>query len=99
MARLQKEDRRVMTATWDLYGKELINERPQDFVTLVLPGARYLGRRESQYQTREIRLDRLIEVEYQRKRLLMNIERQVRRETKTGIPLLHSSLEAMKEDE
>lgn len=53
-----------MTATWDLFVKDLVRERPQDFATLVLPGSPYIGRRESQYQMREVRLDRLIEVEY-----------------------------------
>lgn len=53
-----------MTATWDLYAKDLLRERPQDFVELILPGARYIARHESQFQMREIRLDRLIEVEY-----------------------------------
>lgn len=88
-----------MTATWDLYVKELVNERPQDFATLVLPRARYLGRRESQYQTREIRLDRLIEVEYKGEDLLINFELQVKRDPKMGTRLLRYSLEATEEYE
>ena len=88
-----------MTATWDLYVKELVNERPQDFATLVLPGARYLGRRESQYQIREIRLDRLIEVEYEGEKLLINVELQVKRDPKMGTRLLRYGLEATEEYE
>lgn len=86
-----------MTATWDLYAKDLLTERPQDFATLVLPGSRYIGRHESQYQMREIRLDRLIEVEYHGYRLLINVELQSTKDTKIGVRLLEYSLEAMAE--
>lgn len=88
-----------MTATWDLYAKDLLTERPQDFATLVLPGSRYIGRHESQYQMREIRLDRLIEVEYHGYRLLINVELQSTKDTKIGVRLLEYSLEAMAEYE
>ncbi|MGH2508275.1 MAG: hypothetical protein ACRDHZ_12865, partial [Ktedonobacteraceae bacterium] len=86
-----------MAATWDLYAKDLLNERPQDFATLVLPGSRYIGRHESQYQMREVRLDRLIEVEYCKKRVLINFELQATKDTKIGKRLLKYSLEAMDE--
>jgi predicted transposase YdaD len=88
-----------MTATWDLFVKDLVRERPQDFATLILPGSRYIGRRESQYQMREIRMDRLIEVELEGVRLLINFEIQATKDGKMGIRLLRYSLEAMDEYE
>ncbi len=88
-----------MTITWDLYAKDLLKERPQDFVELVLPGARYITRHESQYQMREIRLDRLIEVEYEGERFLINVEIQASKDKKIGRRLLRYSLEAMDEYE
>jgi len=86
-----------MTATWDLYAKDLLRERPQDFVELILPGARYIARRESQFQMREIRLDRLIEVEYCERRMLLNLELQASRDPRMGIRLLRYSLAALEE--
>ena len=86
-----------MTATWDLYAKDLLTARPQDFAELVLPGSRYIGRRESQYQMREVRLDRLIEVEYCGQRFLINVEIQASRDRKIGRRLLKYSLEALDE--
>lgn len=88
-----------MTATWDLYAKDLLRERPQDFATLVLPGSRYIGRRESQYQMREVRLDRLIEVEYFGERLLINVEIQAAKDKKMARRLLRYCLEALDEYE
>lgn len=88
-----------MTATWDLFVKDLVRERPQDFATLILPGSKFIGRRESQYQMREIRMDRLIEVEFEGVRLLINFEIQATRDGKMGIRLLRYSLEAMDEYE
>ncbi len=84
-----------MTATWDLYAKDLLRERPQDFVELILPGARYIARRESQFQMREIRLDRLIEVEYCGQRILINLEIQVAKDPRMGMRLLRYSLAAL----
>lgn len=86
-----------MTVSWDLYAKDLLKERPQDFAELILPGSRYIRRHESQYQMREIRLDRLIEVEYKGRRILINVEIQASRDHKMGIRLLRYSLEAMEE--
>lgn len=86
-----------MTATWDLYAKDLLRERPQDFVELILPGARYIARRESQFQMREIRLDRLIEVEYCGQRMLINLELQAAKDPWMGIRLLRYSLAALEE--
>ncbi len=86
-----------MTATWDLYAKDLLRERPQDFVELILPGARYIARRESQFQMREIRLDRLIEVEYCGQRILINLEIQVAKDPRMGMRLLRYSLAALEE--
>jgi hypothetical protein len=86
-----------MTATWDLYAKDLLRERPQDFVELILPGARYIARRESQFQMREIRLDRLIEVEYCGQRMLINLELQAAKDPRMGIRLLRYSLAALEE--
>lgn len=86
-----------MAATWDLYAKDLLKERPQDFAALILPGSRYIKRHESQYQMREIRLDRLIEVEYKGRRLLINVEIQASRDRKMGVRLLRYSMEAMEE--
>lgn len=88
-----------MTATWDLYGKDLLKERPQDFAELVLPGARYITRHESQYQMREVRLDRLIEVEYEEEHLLINVELQASKDKKMGRRLLRYSLAALEEYE
>jgi hypothetical protein len=88
-----------MTATWDLYGKDLLRERPQDFAQFILPGCRYITRHESQYQMREVRLDRLIEVEYELERLLINFELQATRDKKIGRRLLRYSLEALEEYE
>lgn len=86
-----------MTATWDLYAKDLLKERPQDFVTLVLAGARFIGLRESQYQMREIRLDTLIEVEYGGQRFLINIEFQSTEDKTMGGRLLIYSFEVQQE--
>ena len=86
-----------MTATWDLYAKDLLRERPQDFVELILPGARYIARRESQFQMREIRLDRLIEVEYCGQRILINLEIQAAKDPRMGMRLLRYSLAAVEE--
>lgn len=86
-----------MTATWDLYAKDLLKERPQDFATLVLAGSQYIGLRESQYQMRELRLDTLIEVEYQGQRLLINIEFQSTRDEMMGGRLLIYSFEIQQE--
>ncbi len=88
-----------MTATWDLYGKDLLRERPQDFAQFILPGRRYITRHESQYQMREVRLDRLIEVEYELERLLINFELQASRDKKIGRRLLRYSLAALEEYE
>lgn len=86
-----------MTATWDLYAKDLLKERPQDFVTLVLAGARFIGLRESQYQMREVRLDALIEVEYEGQRFLINIEFQSTKDETMGGRLLIYSFEVQQE--
>jgi predicted transposase YdaD len=94
---LMKGMSKGMTVTWDLYAKDLLKERPQDFATLVLAGARYIGLRESQYQMREIRLDTLIEVEYQDEPMLINFEFQSTKDGKMGKRLLIYGFEA--EDE
>lgn len=79
---------------WDLYLKTLVWENPQDFVSLLLNGARYLGRREGQFQTREIRSDGMIEAEYEGQALLIHVEFQVQKEEKIGERLLGYSYEA-----
>lgn len=89
---------------WDLYLKRLVWESPQDFVSLLLPGARYIRRREGQFQTRarqrgtfptrELRLDGILEVEYVKQRILVNVEFQSTKDTNIGERLLGYSYEA-----
>jgi predicted transposase YdaD len=89
---------------WDAYLKLLIWESPQDFVTWLLPEARYIGRREGQFQTqhvpieafstREIRADGMLEVEYAEQVVLLNTEFQSTKDEKIGERLLGYSYEA-----
>lgn len=79
---------------WDLSLKTLVWESPQDFVSLLLAGARYMGRREGQFQKREIRSDGLLEVDYAGEKLLIHVEFQVKKDTEIGDRLLDYNYEA-----
>lgn len=89
---------------WDLYLKMLVWESPQDFVTLLHPGACYIRMREGQFQTREvptgtfptreIRADGMLEAEYGERRFLINIEFQSTKDDEIGERLLGYSYEA-----
>lgn len=79
---------------WDLSLKTLVWENPQDFVSLLLAGARYVGRREGQFQKREIRSDGLLEVEYAGEKLLIHVEFQVKKDKHIGERLLDYNYEA-----
>ena len=70
--------------SWDVHTKLLLKECPQDFVSYFTPGARYIGMRETQYQTRldsphekrELRSDLLIEAEENGQHFLIDPEIQ-----------------------
>ncbi len=89
---------------WDLWLKILLWESPQDFVSWLLPGARYIRRREGQFQTRnqhdgafstrEIRADGMLEVEYMGQLLLIHVEFQSTKDEDIGERLLGYSYEA-----
>ena len=91
-------------AEWDLWAKALGWESPQDIITLLYPGAIYIGRREGQLQTqdlgdnqfpkREIRSDGLIEAKYDDEHVIMVLEYQVKKDEGIGERLLGYSYEA-----
>lgn len=83
--------------SWDLYAKALMHDAPQDFVTLLAPGARYVGHREGQFQTREIRSDSMIEAEYNGRGMLIHVEFQSEKDEKMATRLLGYSYEAIRE--
>ncbi len=89
---------------WDLILKLLLRESPQDLLTWVLPGAIFVGWRETQFQKRgqgrrrkrvkntlsahEIRADSLMEVVYQGRRYLIHVELQSTKDGEIGYRLL-----------
>lgn len=87
--------------TWDLVGKALVKECPQDFVTYLAPGATYVGMRETNLQTRldspfgtrEIRGDVVPEAKYNGQKLLTGVELQSTKEEGIGGRLLFYSEE------
>ena len=79
---------------WDLSLKTLVWENPRDFVSLLLAGARCAGRREGQFQKREIRSDGLLEAEYAGEKLLIHVEFQVNKDNEIGDRLLDYNYEA-----
>src|SRR5579859_7903831 len=87
--------------SWDLFSKALVKECAQDFVTYFAPGARYVGMRECQLQTRvdgpfdtrEIRGDAVPEAEYNGWHLLVDIEWQSTKDGKMDERLLGYSYE------
>ena len=90
---------------WDLCLKLLLRESPQDFVTWLLPGARFICWREGQFQKRgrskkgslmqEIRADSVMEVEYLGQRLLIHVEFQSTKDEEMGYRLLGYSHAAL----
>jgi len=82
--------------SWDLFCKALLKECAQDFVTYFVPGARYVGMRESQLQTRvdgpfdarEIRGDGVPEAERDGALVLTDVEWQSTREAEMADRLL-----------
>src|SRR6185437_1224135 len=76
--------------SWDLFCKALIKECAQDFVSYFAPGARYVGMREGQVQTRtdgpfdsrEMRGDTVPEAERAGERFLLNAECQSSKDEK-----------------
>jgi len=87
--------------SWDLFCKALIKECAQDFITYFAPGARYVGMRECQVQTRmdgpfdprEMRGDTVPEAERAGKRFLLNTECQSSKDEKMDERLLGYSYE------
>lgn len=88
--------------SWDLWSKLLVKECPQDFVTYFSPGARFVGMRETQFQTRpassfeprEIRGDGIIEAERSGVHFLIGVEWQTTRNDRMDERLLGYSCEA-----
>ncbi len=91
---------------WDLYMKAAAWESADDFVKLLHPEAHYVGMREGQFQTqelpegmfkmREMRADKMIEAQYQRKHFLINLEVQSTKDKHIGMRLLGYGYEAVR---
>ena len=87
--------------SWDLFCKALIKECAQDFITYFAPGARYVGMRECQVQTRmdgpfdprEMRGDIVPEAERAGERFLLNTECQSSKDERMDERLLGYSYE------
>ncbi|MEO7022098.1 MAG: hypothetical protein ABI234_18260 [Ktedonobacteraceae bacterium] len=89
---------------WDLSLKAILRESPQDFVTLLVPDARYIRMRDGQFITRELpeglfpmremRSDCLIEAEVDGKLFLILVEFQSTKDEDMGQRLLGYSFEA-----
>jgi predicted transposase YdaD len=94
MLHLKKKGGGLLGVRYDASAKSLVWVSPQDFVTWVLPGARYLGRRDGQFQTREIRSDGMIEADYNGQAVLIHVEFQSKKEAKMVQRLLGYSYEA-----
>lgn len=86
---------------WDLFGKVLVKAFPQDIVDYFAPGAKFVGFRESQLQTRvdgptqtrELRMDTALETDYHGKRGLLDHELQSTKDGLIGERLLDYSRE------
>lgn len=79
---------------WDMQLKALITENSQDFVSFVLDGAIVLEKVEGEFQTREMRSDTLFKCRYKRRKVLVLVELQVKKEQKIGDRLLAYCFEA-----
>lgn len=88
--------------SWDIHTKLLLKEYPQDFVSYFAPGARYIGTRETHFQTRvdsayeqrEMRGDLAIEAEENGEHFLITPEFQSTKDEKMDERLLGYSYEA-----
>ena len=81
---------------WDTCLKAMAMECPQDLISLLLDGAEVTGSKpiEEEFQTRNMRVDVLIEVIYKGKEILVHIEFQARADENMAERLLGYSFEA-----
>jgi predicted transposase YdaD len=73
-----------MAKTWDSILKLLVGSNPQDFVSLLLPGAQYLGVVERELHARSIEADLLYRVARNGLELILHVEFQRRRDPEMG---------------
>src|SRR6266516_1250296 len=83
-----------MAEPWDDSLKTFINENPQDFVTWLLEDAQFKKKLQTEFKTRTIRADGLLEAAQHGKDMLLQIEFQSTNDPTIGERLLEYSFEA-----
>lgn len=83
-----------MAEPWDDSLKTFINENPQDFVSWLLEDAQFKKKLQTEFKTRTIRADGLLEAAQHGKDMLLQIEFQSTNDPTIGERLLEYSFEA-----
>jgi len=83
-----------MAEPWDNSLKTFINENPQDFVSWLLEDAQFKKKLQTEFKTRTIRADGLLEAVQHGKDMLLQIEFQSTNDPTIGERLLEYSFEA-----
>ena len=86
-----------MATPWDESLKILLSEHPQDFVTLVMPGAQFQGKLLTEFAGRKATADGLLEITVQGKPMLLQIEVQSTNDPDMPERLLGYALRAKQE--
>lgn len=83
-----------MAEPWDDSLKTFINENPQDFVSWLLGDVQFKKKLQTEFKTRTIRADGLLEAVQRGKDMLLQIEFQSTNDSTIGERLLEYSFEA-----